>query len=91
MPAATSEPNVSTRTISVIGSESVPALPRSSSYAVTTPFSALASPNSPMVKPGWALCAAETVAMTGSILSTASSLAPRIRSSTSAARPFFEI
>ena len=30
MPAATSEPKVSTRTISVIGSESVPALPRSS-------------------------------------------------------------
>ena len=51
MPAATSAPNASTRMISVIGSESSPAFPRSSPYAVSTSFCALASPNSPMKKP----------------------------------------
>ena len=40
--------------ISVIGSESSPALPRSSPYAVSTAFTALASPNSPIEEPGWA-------------------------------------
>ena len=75
----------------MIGSESVPALPRSSSYAVATPFSALASPNSPIEKSGWASCAAATASRTGSILSTASSLAPRIVNSTSAERPSSEM
>ena len=52
MPAATSAPNASTRIASVIGSDRAPALPRSSPYAVSTALTPLASPNSPMKKPG---------------------------------------
>jgi hypothetical protein len=40
--------------ISVIGRESIPALPRSLPYWSMTAFGALASPISPMKKPGWA-------------------------------------
>ena len=87
MPAATSAPNVITRMTRVTGSESSPAFPRSSAYAVSSPFCALASPNSPMNRAGWAACASATASKTGSILSIALSLSPRISSSTSADRP----
>ena len=52
IPAAKSAPNVMIRMISVIGRESVPALPRSLPYWSMTAFGALASPISPMKKPG---------------------------------------
>jgi hypothetical protein len=53
---------------------------------VAIPSTALASPNSPMKKSGWARCAAETAARTGSISSIALSLSPRISNSTRAER-----
>ncbi len=77
--------------ISVSGIESAPAFARSFPYAVSTPFCALASPNSPIVKPGWARCAPATASRTGWILSAALVLSPRIWKSTSAACRFPEI
>ena len=91
MPAAMSAPKASTRMTSVTGRERTPAFPRSSANACSTPFAALASPNSPMKSCGWAPCAASTWARTGSIFSAASSFAPRISNSTSAERPSAEI
>ena len=44
-----------------------------------------------MKKPGWARCSAATASTTGSILSTALSLSPRMSNSTSAACPSFAI
>ena len=72
MPAATRAPKAITRMISVIGSESMPGLAEVVLERPLDPLLALASPNSPMVKPGWACWAAATPATTGSILSTAS-------------------
>jgi hypothetical protein len=77
--------------ISVIGIENTPARPRSSANSVSTAFAELASPNSPMKKPGCARCASATVSRTGPILSPASSLSPRTSNSTSAASLPFAI
>ena len=54
MPAATSAPNAMSRMISVIGTESVPRLAEILPERAVIAFGALASPISPMKKPGWA-------------------------------------
>jgi hypothetical protein len=87
MPAATSAPNATTRMISVSGMENTPALLRSFANAVSTAFAALAPPNSPMKKAGWARCASATALRTGPSLSAAFFFSPRISNSTSAACP----
>ena len=61
----------------------------SAAKAVSTALAALAPPNSPMKKSGWAACAASTLLRTGLSLSIALVLSPRISNSTSAARPPF--
>ena len=85
MPAATSAPNAMTRMISVSGIEKTPALLRSFAKAMLTALAALAPPNSPTKKPGWARCASATLLRIGSSLSIAFLLSPRISNSTSAA------
>src|SRR5437588_5747746 len=86
MPAATSAPNATTRMISVSGMENTPALLRSFAKAVSTALAALASPNSPTKKAGWARCASSTLLSTGPSLSPALSFLPRISNSTSTRR-----
>ena len=71
MPAATSAPKATTRMISVSGIENTPALLRSCAKAVLTALAALAPPNSPTKKPGWARCASATLLRIGSSLSIA--------------------
>jgi hypothetical protein len=90
-PAAASEPNASTRITSVIGSESVSALRRSSSKALDSALSALASPNSSMSRPGLADCTRSTASCTGVTLSSSSSSSPRRSKVTRAERPSGEI
>ncbi len=75
-PAATRAPNASTRMISVIGSESFSALPKSSAKAFESALFALAPPNSPTIS----LCAActwSTAASTGVIAFSAAVSSPR--------------
>ena len=88
IPAATSVPKATRRMTSVTGSDSSPALPRSSPYAVTRASTLLASPNSPMKSCGCAFCSSSTRSRTGPIRSTAVSGSPRIWSPTRAACPF---
>ena len=85
IPAATSAPNAATRMISVSGIEYTPALFRSSANALSTPFAALAPPNSPTKNEGWAFPASPTLVSTGSSLSAAVSLSPLMSKSISTA------
>jgi hypothetical protein len=90
-PATISAPNVSSRTTSVTGSESIPALPRSSAIAPWSSFSELASPNWSIVTERCAFAYALTAAWTGTTLSCALSRSVSLSSNgTSTVLPSFE-
>ncbi len=80
IPAATSAPNVTSRMRSVIGSESIPALPSPCRTWSATAFWALASPISPMKKSGWAAWAASRRGGPARSCPAALSCSPRSRS-----------
>src|SRR5580765_8532676 len=71
--------------ISVSGIEYTPALLRSSAKALSTPFAALAPPNSPTKNEGWAFPASAMLVSTGSSLSAAVFLSPLMSKSISTA------
>jgi hypothetical protein len=75
----------------VIGSDSVSALRRSSSKALDSALSALASPNCSISRSGLADCTRSTAACTGVTLSSSSSSSPRRSKSTRAERLSGEI
>ena len=84
-PAATSEPKVIVRMISVIGSDSIPALPMSPVIVSLIAFSALAPPNCSITISGCSAWTAAVAARVGSTRSLASVESPAIVKLTSAA------
>ena len=88
--AATRLPKVIVRMISVTGTESSPALLRSSPIVWLIALFALALPNCSMSTPGCAFCAAATSARIGSTRSLACVESPAMSNSTRAAWPSWE-
>ena len=89
-PAATSEPKVIVRMISVIGSESIPAFARSSVIVSLIALLALAPPNCSITRSGCSAWTAAIAARVGSTRSLASVESPAISKFTSAAWPSAE-
>jgi len=90
-PAATRAPKAINRMISVIGSDVTSAFPKSSLILSSSSLLMLASPISPMLKLGWAACAAATASSGAAIRVATWSSSPTSSNRSSAERPSVEI